>query len=70
MTEVHLDRYRDGDSTVNVMVEITLGRGGVERARRATEATRVHPDGRREKLADGDLEQFLAQHQGEGRRVV
>jgi hypothetical protein len=67
MTEVHLDRYRDGDTTVNVMVEITRGRGRVERA---TEGTRVHPDGRREKLWGADLELFLAHHRGQGRRVV
>jgi hypothetical protein len=70
MTEVQLDRYRDGETTVNVLVEVSFGRGGVERARRATEGTRVHPDGRRERLDGPDLERFLARHHGQGRRVV
>jgi hypothetical protein len=69
MTEVHLDRYRDGDTTVNVMIEVTKN-GGVERKSRATEATRLYPDGRREKLTGKALERFLALHHGQGRRVV
>lgn len=67
MTEVQLDRYRDGETTVNVMVEVTTdGRRG----RRATEGTRVFPDGRRERIVGPALEQFLVAHQGQGRRVV
>jgi hypothetical protein len=70
MTEVQLERYRDGDTTVNVMLEVTKTSAGVERFRVATEATRVHPDGRREKIFGESLQTFLDQHRGQGRRIV
>ena len=70
MTEVHLDRYRDGDATVNVMFEVTTNGAGVEGRRRVVEGTRLHPDGRRETISGAALEHFLAQHAGQGRRVV
>jgi hypothetical protein len=69
MTEVQLDRYRDGDTTVNVMIEVSV-HGGREGPRRATEGTRVFPDGRREKITGSALEQFLVAHRGQGRRVI